>query len=87
MIMPEINPNAHRSENSWKNRTEIQSPLLPGLPDDVAIACLIRVPRSPYMTRQPIHGNCLCVAAMPMVRAINICAIAMPMVGLLQLFP
>lgn len=44
-IQPDINPNAHRSKNSRRERTRVQPPLLPGLPDDLAIACLIRVPR------------------------------------------
>ncbi|CAM8910259.1 unnamed protein product [Rhodiola kirilowii] len=44
-IQPDINPNAHRSKNSRRERTRYQPPLLPGLPDDIAIACLIRVPR------------------------------------------
>ncbi|AET04178.1 putative F-box domain, galactose oxidase, beta-propeller [Medicago truncatula] len=44
-IQPDINPNAHRNKNSRKEKTRVQPPLLPGLPDDLAIACLIRVPR------------------------------------------
>ncbi|RXI03759.1 hypothetical protein DVH24_038033 [Malus domestica] len=44
-IQPDINPNAHRGKNLRRERTRIQPPLLPGLPDDLAIACLIRVPR------------------------------------------
>ncbi|KAE8036977.1 hypothetical protein FH972_009606 [Carpinus fangiana] len=44
-IQPDINPNAHKSKNSRRERTRVQPPLLPGLPDDLAIACLIRVPR------------------------------------------
>ncbi|KAK4780627.1 hypothetical protein SAY87_016733 [Trapa incisa] len=44
-IQPDINPNAHRSKNSRRERTRVQPPLLPGLPDDLAIGCLIRVPR------------------------------------------
>lgn len=44
-IQPDINPNAHRGKSSRRERTRIQPPLLPGLPDDLAIACLIRVPR------------------------------------------
>ncbi|KAA8527955.1 hypothetical protein F0562_035176 [Nyssa sinensis] len=38
-IQPDINPHAHKSM-----RSSFQPPLLPGLPDDLAIACLIRVP-------------------------------------------
>ncbi|RDY10211.1 F-box/kelch-repeat protein, partial [Mucuna pruriens] len=38
-IQPDINPNSHRG------RISVQPPFLPGLPDDLAIACLIRVPR------------------------------------------
>ncbi|KAL8159481.1 hypothetical protein V2J09_001018 [Rumex salicifolius] len=44
-IQPDINPRAHRNKNSRRERTRTQPPLLPGLPDDLAIACLIRVPR------------------------------------------
>ncbi|CAN6997474.1 hypothetical protein IGI04_018823 [Brassica rapa subsp. trilocularis] len=48
-IQPDINPNAHRrSKNSKRERTRIQPPLLPGLPDDLAVACLIRVPRAEH---------------------------------------
>ncbi|RXH85329.1 hypothetical protein DVH24_042097 [Malus domestica] len=42
-IQPDINPNAHRGKNLRRERTRIQPPLLPGLPDDLAIACLIRL--------------------------------------------
>lgn len=34
-----------RQKTARGNRSHSQSPLLPGLPDDLAIACLIRVPR------------------------------------------
>ncbi|KAL9249310.1 F-box/kelch-repeat protein-like protein [Drosera capensis] len=44
-IQPDINPRAHKSKNSHRDRIRFQPPLLPGLPDDLAIACLIRVPR------------------------------------------
>ncbi|XP_068637648.1 F-box/kelch-repeat protein At1g55270-like isoform X1 [Aristolochia californica] len=44
-IQPDIKPHAPKSKNSRKERNRIQPPLLPGLPDDLAIACLIRVPR------------------------------------------
>ncbi|KNA24325.1 hypothetical protein SOVF_016810 [Spinacia oleracea] len=44
-IQPDINPRAHKKKNSRRERTRVQPPLLPGLPDDLAIACLIRVPR------------------------------------------
>ncbi|OWM69264.1 hypothetical protein CDL15_Pgr025451 [Punica granatum] len=44
-IQPDINPNAHRTKNSRRERTRVQPPLIPGLPDDLAIGCLIRVPR------------------------------------------
>ncbi|GKV30338.1 hypothetical protein SLEP1_g39155 [Rubroshorea leprosula] len=47
-IQPDINPNAHKSKNSRRERSRVQSPLLPGLPDDLAIACLIRVPRAEH---------------------------------------
>ena len=47
-IQPDINPNAHKSKNSRRERTRVQPPLLPGLPDDLAIACLIRVPRAEH---------------------------------------
>ncbi|CAH8306179.1 unnamed protein product [Eruca vesicaria subsp. sativa] len=49
-IQPNINPNAHRrsKNNPKQERTRIQPPLLPGLPDDLAIACLIRVPRAEH---------------------------------------
>jgi hypothetical protein len=44
-IQPNIKLDAHRSKKSCKEREIIQSPILPGLPDDLAIGCLIRVPR------------------------------------------
>ncbi|KAL3571348.1 hypothetical protein D5086_025252 [Populus alba] len=47
-IQPDINPNAHKSKTSRRERTRVQAPLLPGLPDDLAIACLIRVPRAEH---------------------------------------
>ncbi|CAN4114564.1 unnamed protein product [Withania somnifera] len=45
VIKPSIHLTRHR-EPREKSRT--QSPLLPGLPDDLAIACLIRVPRNEH---------------------------------------
>eukprot|EP00262_Sarcandra_glabra_P019095 TRINITY_DN7087_c0_g5_i1.p1 TRINITY_DN7087_c0_g5~~TRINITY_DN7087_c0_g5_i1.p1 ORF type:complete len:426 (+),score=31.87 TRINITY_DN7087_c0_g5_i1:497-1774(+) len=42
---PDIKPSIHPSKTARADRTRSQSPLLPGLPDDLAIACLIRVPR------------------------------------------
>ncbi|KAE9462317.1 hypothetical protein C3L33_05772, partial [Rhododendron williamsianum] len=47
-IQPDINPRAHKKKNSRRERTRFQPPLLPGLPDDLAIACLIRVPRAEH---------------------------------------
>ncbi|KAI3935977.1 hypothetical protein MKX01_021928 [Papaver californicum] len=44
-LQPDIDPRALKVKNPLKERTRIQPPLLPGLPDDLAIACLIRVPR------------------------------------------
>lgn len=44
---PDIKPSIHptRKKPSRGDRNRNLSPLLPGLPDDLAIACLIRVPR------------------------------------------
>ncbi|KAK6945087.1 Kelch repeat type 1 [Dillenia turbinata] len=42
-IKPSIHPTRQKAGRGERNRS--QSPLLPGLPDDLAIACLIRVPR------------------------------------------
>ncbi|GFZ20775.1 Galactose oxidase/kelch repeat superfamily protein [Actinidia rufa] len=47
-IQPDINPRAHKTKNSRRERSRFQPPLLPGLPDDLAIACLIRVPRAEH---------------------------------------
>ncbi|KAI8526374.1 hypothetical protein RHMOL_Rhmol13G0302600 [Rhododendron molle] len=47
-IRPDINPRAHKKKNSRRERTRFQPPLLPGLPNDLAIACLIRVPRAEH---------------------------------------
>ncbi|VFQ59528.1 unnamed protein product [Cuscuta campestris] len=47
-IQPDINPRAHRRKSSRRERLRVQPPLLPGLPDDLAIACLIRVPRAEH---------------------------------------
>ncbi|KAK2966292.1 hypothetical protein RJ640_018103 [Escallonia rubra] len=46
-LQPNIKPSIHpsRQKPSRGDRNRSQSPLLPGLPDDLAIACLIRVPR------------------------------------------
>ncbi|KAF3780192.1 F-box/kelch-repeat protein [Nymphaea thermarum] len=46
-IQPNIKPSIHpsRSKAARADRNRGQSPLLPGLPDDLAIHCLIRVPR------------------------------------------
>lgn len=42
-IKPSIHPSRERAQRPDRSRS--QTPLLPGLPDDLAIACLIRVPR------------------------------------------
>lgn len=47
-IQPDINARAHRTKNNRRERTRYQPPLLPGLPDDLAVACLIRVPRAEH---------------------------------------
>ncbi|KAK1264394.1 F-box/kelch-repeat protein [Acorus gramineus] len=46
-IQPDIKPSVHpsRRKSARSNSSRSQSPLLPGLPDDLAIACLVRVPR------------------------------------------
>ncbi|KAJ0982255.1 hypothetical protein J5N97_010510 [Dioscorea zingiberensis] len=44
-IQPDIKPNRAKSRSSRKERSRNQAPLLPGLPDDLAVSCLIRVPR------------------------------------------
>lgn len=45
-IRPDIKPSIHPTRQKQpRDRNRDQSPLLPGLPDDLAIACLIRVPR------------------------------------------
>ncbi|CAD5194312.1 unnamed protein product [Musa acuminata subsp. malaccensis] len=45
-VQPRIRTSIHPVRpNPAFDRNRIQSPLLPGLPDDLAIACLIRVPR------------------------------------------
>lgn len=46
-LQPSIKPSIHptRQKPTRRDRNRNQSPLLPGLPDDLAIACLIRVPR------------------------------------------
>ncbi|KAL5973735.1 hypothetical protein ACLOJK_030391 [Asimina triloba] len=42
-VRPSIHPSKHKISQDDGSRS--QSPLLPGLPDDLVIACLIRVPR------------------------------------------
>ncbi|THU71643.1 hypothetical protein C4D60_Mb04t03610 [Musa balbisiana] len=42
-LQPEIMPNGPRSRNSRRERSRNQEPLVPGLPDDLAIACLVRL--------------------------------------------
>lgn len=44
-IKPSVHPTKHKTGRCSRSRSRSQSPLLPGLPDDLAIACLIRVPR------------------------------------------
>lgn len=45
-IRPDIKSSIHPTgQRPPRDRNRYQSPLLPGLPDDLAIACLIRVPR------------------------------------------
>ncbi|EAZ25721.1 hypothetical protein OsJ_09555 [Oryza sativa Japonica Group] len=44
-MQPDIKPNKRKSRSSHKERCRTQAPLLPGLPDDLAITCLMRVPR------------------------------------------
>ncbi|XP_073062570.1 F-box/kelch-repeat protein At1g55270-like [Primulina eburnea] len=45
-LRPDIKPSIHPSrQRPPRDQNRSQSPLLPGLPDDLAIACLIRVPR------------------------------------------
>lgn len=45
-LQPDIKPSIHPTrQKPSRDRSRSQSPLLPGLPDDLAIACLIRVPR------------------------------------------
>ncbi|RZR81818.1 hypothetical protein BHM03_00008120 [Ensete ventricosum] len=48
-VQPKIRTSIHpvRSKPA-QERNRCQSPLLPGLPDDLAIACLIRVPRAEH---------------------------------------
>ncbi|KAF6154222.1 hypothetical protein GIB67_001118 [Kingdonia uniflora] len=43
-VKASIHPSRHKAKRANRNRNQ-SSPLLPGLPDDLAIACLIRVPR------------------------------------------
>ncbi|KAG1334154.1 F-box/kelch-repeat protein [Cocos nucifera] len=51
-LQPDIKPNGPKSRNSRKERCRNEAPLLPGLPDDLAIACLIRVPRAEHPNLQ-----------------------------------
>lgn len=45
-LQPDIKPSIHPTrQKPPRDRNRSQAPLLPGLPDDLAIACLIRVPR------------------------------------------
>ncbi|RZC92047.1 hypothetical protein C5167_027936 [Papaver somniferum] len=45
-IKPSIHPSRHKPSREARSRNQL--PLLPGLPDDLAIACLIRVPRNEH---------------------------------------
>ncbi|KAL5224097.1 hypothetical protein ABZP36_010736 [Zizania latifolia] len=47
-MQPDVKPNKRKSRSSRKERSRTQAPLLPGLPDDLAIACLIRVPQAEH---------------------------------------
>eukprot|EP00252_Welwitschia_mirabilis_P002839 TRINITY_DN12848_c0_g1_i1.p1 TRINITY_DN12848_c0_g1~~TRINITY_DN12848_c0_g1_i1.p1 ORF type:complete len:430 (-),score=64.97 TRINITY_DN12848_c0_g1_i1:548-1837(-) len=46
-VQPEIKPTVHptKRKSNKGEKTREPTPLIPGLPDDLAIACLIRVPR------------------------------------------
>ncbi|PUZ42667.1 hypothetical protein GQ55_9G600300 [Panicum hallii var. hallii] len=44
-MQPDIIPNKRKSRSSRKERSQTQSPLLPGLPDELAISCLMWVAR------------------------------------------
>ncbi|PKI79558.1 hypothetical protein CRG98_000033 [Punica granatum] len=50
-LRPDIKHSIHpisQKPSRGERKTRNQSPLIPGLPDDLAIACLIRVPRSEH---------------------------------------
>ncbi|XP_020690260.1 F-box/kelch-repeat protein At1g55270 [Dendrobium catenatum] len=47
-IQPDILPNGPKPRSQRRGRSRTQAPFLPGLPDDLAIACLIRVPRADH---------------------------------------
>lgn len=48
-LRPDIKPSIHPTRSKPRGeRSRNQSPLLPGLPDDLAIACLIRVPQAEH---------------------------------------
>nr|GME03134.1 F-box/kelch-repeat protein At1g55270 [Ipomoea batatas] len=48
-LRPDIKPSIHPTrEKPRRDKNRNQYPLLPGLPDDLAVACLIRVPRTEH---------------------------------------
>ncbi|CAN6540832.1 unnamed protein product [Malus baccata var. baccata] len=61
-LQPDIKSSIHptRSKPSRGESSRIQSPLLPGLPDDLAVACLVRVPRVEHPSLVPLNGK-LCI--------------------------
>lgn len=48
-LQPDIKPQAPKKKTSRRERCKTHPPLLPGFPDDVAIACLIRIPRFDHL--------------------------------------
>lgn len=47
-VRASIHPLSEKRSSRADRRSDGQRPLLPGLPDDLAIACLIRVPRADH---------------------------------------
>ncbi|KAK8962606.1 F-box/kelch-repeat protein [Platanthera guangdongensis] len=55
-IQPDIQPNGPKPRNPRRDRSRTQAPLLPGLPDDLAISCLIRVARVDHQNLRSLEA-------------------------------
>ena len=61
-LQPEIKPQGPKSKASRRSRPP-PSPLLPGLPDDLAVVCLAQVPRADHLNLRLVCRRWYCLLA------------------------